>query len=193
MSIVKIHRLASLSWICWSSPRECGLESKSAWSSYWGYFLSSLSTPSGALYVTIPHFRILTTEDHTTKTSICNSHPMTERTHFPRRSRWKSLFKVLPNEKYRGKFSHGAHCNDGKRLERQLRLLHSRGVREIIHSSPCEIIYSAQAGGPTGMNEVVAHFKKLNGAKGWGEWEVDQVWTSCCTFFILFFVRLNIY
>ena len=27
------------------------------------------------------------------------------------------------------------------------------------------------------MADVVAHFKKLNGAKGWGEWEVDQVIT----------------
>jgi len=30
-------------------------------------------------------------------------------------------------------------------------------------------------GGPTGMKDVVAHFKRLNGAKGWGQWEVDQV------------------
>ena len=33
------------------------------------------------------------------------------------------------------------------------------------------------------MNEVVAHFKKLNGAKGWGEWEVDQVQTPFWTIF----------
>ena len=32
-----------------------------------------------------------------------------------------------------------------------------------------------QGGGPEGMKNVVAHFKKLNGAKGWGQWEVDQV------------------
>jgi len=25
------------------------------------------------------------------------------------------------------------------------------------------------------MKKVVAHFKELNGAKGWGQWEVDQV------------------
>ena len=41
------------------------------------------------------------------------------------------------------------------------------------------------------MKDVVAHFKKLNGATGWGEWEVDQVFDTF--FFILFFVRLNIY
>ena len=35
------------------------------------------------------------------------------------------------------------------------------------------------------MNDVVAHFKKLNGAKGWGEWEVDQV------LFVSFFVFLS--
>ena len=37
------------------------------------------------------------------------------------------------------------------------------------------MIHSSQAGGPTGMKEVVTHFKNLNGDKGWGEWEVDQV------------------
>merc|ERR1719209_961541 len=31
------------------------------------------------------------------------------------------------------------------------------------------------AGGPAGMKDVITHFKNLNGAKGWGEWEVDQV------------------
>ena len=45
----------------------------------------------------------------------------------------------------------------------------------------CDIIHSIKGGGPTGMKDVVAHFKKLNGAKGWGEWEVDQANT------ILFF------
>ena len=25
------------------------------------------------------------------------------------------------------------------------------------------------------MEDVVSHFRKLNGATGWGEWEVDQV------------------
>ena len=48
-------------------------------------------------------------------------------------------------------------------------------ARQIMHSSQFEVIHSAQAGGPTGMKDVVAHFKKVNGAKGWGEWEVDQV------------------
>ena len=43
------------------------------------------------------------------------------------------------------------------------------------NSSQFEVIHSAQVGGPTGMKEVVEYFKKLNGAKGWGEWEVDQV------------------
>ena len=32
-----------------------------------------------------------------------------------------------------------------------------------------------QGGGPERMKNVVAHFKELNGAKGWGQWEVDQV------------------
>jgi len=32
-----------------------------------------------------------------------------------------------------------------------------------------------EGGGPTGMEDVVTHFKKLNGGTGWGEWEVDQV------------------
>ena len=36
------------------------------------------------------------------------------------------------------------------------------------------------------MKDVVAHFKKLNGAEGWGEWEVDQVNT------ILFAYSMNI-
>ena len=53
------------------------------------------------------------------------------------------------------------------------------------NSSQFEIIHSAQVGGPTGMKEVIAYFKKLNGAKGWGEWEVDQV------LFVSFFVFLS--
>ena len=53
------------------------------------------------------------------------------------------------------------------------------------NSSQFEIIHSAQVGGPTGMKEVVEYFKKLNGAKGWGEWEVDQV------LFVSFFVFLS--
>ena len=35
------------------------------------------------------------------------------------------------------------------------------------------------------MKDVVAHFKKLNGEEGWGEWEVDQVEKK--TFFLHFF------
>ena len=105
----------------------------------------------------------------------------------------KPLLQVLPHWEHRGKFSNGAHCDDGKRLERQLGLFHSRGLTQVMHPSQFEVTYSAtQFGGPTGMKDVVAHFKKLNGAKGWGEWEVDQVSTPCCTFFILFFGRLNI-
>ena len=61
-----------------------------------------------------------------------------------------------------------------------------------MHPSQFEVIYSAQVGGPTGMKDVVEHFKKVNGAKGWGEWEVDQVSTPCCAFFILFFSCRNI-
>ena len=38
-----------------------------------------------------------------------------------------------------------------------------------------EITHSGQVGGPSGMQEVVAYFQKLNGATGWGAWEVDQV------------------
>ena len=55
------------------------------------------------------------------------------------------------------------------------------------NSSQFEIIHSAQVGGPTGMKEVVEYFKKLNGAKGWGEWEVDQVlFVSFFCLFVLF-------
>ena len=32
------------------------------------------------------------------------------------------------------------------------------------------------------MKDVVTHFKNLNGAKGWGEWEVDQVKTKPSNF-----------
>ena len=53
------------------------------------------------------------------------------------------------------------------------------------NSPQFEIIHSAQVGGPTGMKEVIEYFKKLNGAKGWGEWEVDQV------LFVSFFVFLS--
>ena len=35
------------------------------------------------------------------------------------------------------------------------------------------------------MKDVVAHFKKLNGEEGWGEWEVDQVERKL-SFFIFF-------
>ena len=50
----------------------------------------------------------------------------------------------------------------------------------------CDIIHSIKGGGPTGMKDVVAHFKKLNGAKGWGEWEVDQVKTILFLMFLVF-------
>lgn len=32
-----------------------------------------------------------------------------------------------------------------------------------------------EGGGRSGLKDVVAHFKRLNGDEGWGEWEVDQV------------------
>ena len=34
------------------------------------------------------------------------------------------------------------------------------------------------------MEDVVSHFKKLNGATGWGEWEVDQVKKLPSSFFM---------
>ena len=49
-----------------------------------------------------------------------------------------------------------------------------------------EITHSGQVGGPSGMQEVVAYFQKLNGATGWGEWEVDQV-------FFLHFIRSQVH
>ena len=54
-----------------------------------------------------------------------------------------------------------------QKIELMVRLFHER----------LRTFHSIQGGGPTGMADVVAHFKKLNGAKGWGEWEVDQVIT----------------
>ena len=38
-----------------------------------------------------------------------------------------------------------------------------------------QIIPFEQGGDRSGLKDVVAHFKKLNGEEGWGEWEVDQV------------------
>ena len=50
-----------------------------------------------------------------------------------------------------------------------------------------QIIPFEQGGGRSGLKDVVAHFKKLNGEEGWGEWEVDQVEKK--TFFLHFFFR----
>ena len=38
------------------------------------------------------------------------------------------------------------------------------------------------------MKDVVAHFKRLNGDEGWGEWEVDQV-EKKLSFFIFLLIR----
>ena len=35
--------------------------------------------------------------------------------------------------------------------------------------------HDAQEGGPKGMENLVSHFKELNGETNWGKWEVDQV------------------
>ena len=105
-------------------------------------------------------------------------------------------FQVLPYSKHRGKFSDGTHRNGSRRLERKFRLFHSRG--QTIDSifcfktsdcqttksiTSCDMFHFSQGGGPTGMEEVVSHFKKLNGATGWGEWEVDQVQKLPSSFF----------
>ena len=46
-----------------------------------------------------------------------------------------------------------------------------------------------QGGGRSGLKDVVAHFKRLNGEEGWGEWEVDQVEKK--TFFLHFFLLIR--
>ena len=43
-----------------------------------------------------------------------------------------------------------------------------------------------QEGGPKGLEELVEHFKEVNGETNWGKWEVDQVLSSFAIF--LFFV-----
>ena len=45
-----------------------------------------------------------------------------------------------------------------------------------------------QGGGRSGLKDVVAHFKSLNGDEGWGEWEVDQV-EKKLSFFIFLLIR----
>ena len=35
-----------------------------------------------------------------------------------------------------------------------------------------------QKRGPKGLEEVVEHFKEVNGETNWGKWEVDQVLSS---------------
>ena len=42
-----------------------------------------------------------------------------------------------------------------------------------------------QEGGPKGLEELVEHFKEVNGETNWGKWEVDQV-----CHLLLFFVFL---
>ena len=35
-----------------------------------------------------------------------------------------------------------------------------------------------QGGGPKALEELVEHFKEVNGETNWGKWEVDQVLSS---------------
>ena len=51
-----------------------------------------------------------------------------------------------------------------------------------------QIIPFEQGGGRSGLKDVVAHFKRLNGDEGWGEWEVDQV-EKKLSFFIFLLIR----
>ena len=74
-------------------------------------------------------------------------------------------------------------------FQEKMFLRNSRQCR-LFFTTTCDMIHSSQAGGPTGMKDVVTHFKNLNGDKGWGEWEVDQVKQNLFAFFHLLLIRL---
>ena len=51
----------------------------------------------------------------------------------------------------------------------------TRKVKTLIYMEEVLDQHDAQEGGPKGMEDLVSHFKELNGETNWGKWEVDQV------------------
>ena len=81
--------------------------------------------------------------------------------------------RILPHCEHWGDVSDGTHRNGGQGLEAGSWLLNKEGedldMEEVLDQ------HDAQEGGPKGMEEIISHFKELNGETNWGKWEVDQV------------------